>query len=124
MLAIYSWLMLKKNEIQKYTPEGNLITKWGSPGQGNGQFSWPEGIAVDTAGNVYIADTGNHRIQKFGLVSSAVRSFKSSSNLNRNNILNRNIEPHPRNIDLQRRDNLDKELNRTQRQDKKQQKKK
>lgn len=36
-------------------------------GQGNGpgQFSSPRGIAVDTAGNFYVADTMNTRVQKF-----------------------------------------------------------
>ena len=36
-------------------------------GQGNGpgQFSSPRGIAVDTAGNFYVADTMNARVQKF-----------------------------------------------------------
>jgi uncharacterized protein (TIGR03663 family) len=38
---------------------------WGSQGKGNGQFQDPRGIAVDQAGNVYVADSGNHRIQKF-----------------------------------------------------------
>jgi DNA-binding beta-propeller fold protein YncE len=31
---------------------------------GAGQFSRPAGVAVDAAGNVFVADTGNHRIQK------------------------------------------------------------
>jgi len=39
--------------------------KWGTSGTGNGQFSAPRGIAVDTAGVVYVVDTGNNRIQKF-----------------------------------------------------------
>jgi len=38
---------------------------WGSQGKGNGQFQDPRGIAVDGAGNVYVADSNNHRIQKF-----------------------------------------------------------
>jgi DNA-binding beta-propeller fold protein YncE len=41
-------------------------TAWGEAGAGAGQFSGaPEGICVDLAGNVYVADTGNYRIQKF-----------------------------------------------------------
>ncbi|MCI2429917.1 SMP-30/gluconolactonase/LRE family protein [Candidatus Acetothermia bacterium] len=32
---------------------------------GDGQFNEPTSVAVDSAGNVYVADSGNHRIQKF-----------------------------------------------------------
>jgi tripartite motif-containing protein 71 len=39
--------------------------KWGSCGSGNGEFMWPKGVAVDASGNVYVADSENHRIQKF-----------------------------------------------------------
>lgn len=42
-----------------------FVTSWGSPGSGNGQFNWPQGIAVDSSGYVYVADTQNYRIQKF-----------------------------------------------------------
>ena len=42
-----------------------FVTKWGSFGTGDGQFSLPVGIAVDTSNNVYVADNQNHRIQKF-----------------------------------------------------------
>ena len=34
-------------------------------GTADGQFSSPEGIAVDSSGNVYVADTYCHRVQKF-----------------------------------------------------------
>ena len=37
----------------------------GGVGSAPGQFSSPRGIAVDTKGNIYVADTGNARIQKF-----------------------------------------------------------
>ena len=29
------------------------------------QFDFPDGVAVDGSGNVYVADTSNNRIQKF-----------------------------------------------------------
>ena len=53
------------NRIQKFSPWGWFLTKWGSEGSGDGQFENPSGVAVDGSGNVYVADTDNHRIQKF-----------------------------------------------------------
>ena len=49
--------------VQKFDSNGNFITKWGSPGTGNGQFCQPTDIAVDSFSNVYVADC--NRIQKF-----------------------------------------------------------
>ena len=43
----------------------SLSPQWGSEGSGDGQFYSPNGIAVDSSGNVYVADTENQRIQKF-----------------------------------------------------------
>ena len=38
---------------------------WGARGTGDGQFEYPSGVAVDAAGNVHVANTGNDRVQKF-----------------------------------------------------------
>ena len=38
---------------------------WGRPGYGDSLFSGAYGIATDTDGNIYVADNGNHGIQKF-----------------------------------------------------------
>ncbi|MCX6043285.1 MAG: 6-bladed beta-propeller, partial [Caldilinea sp.] len=43
----------------------SFSAQWGSPGSGSGQFSFPYGVAVDSSGNVYVADLGNDRVQKF-----------------------------------------------------------
>jgi hypothetical protein len=43
----------------------SFLFKWGSHGTGNGKFDHPRGIAIDSLGNIYVADTGNNRIQKF-----------------------------------------------------------
>ena len=40
-------------------------TQWGSGGSDPGQFEHPYGVAVDAAGQVYVADTGNSRLQVF-----------------------------------------------------------
>src|SRR5215211_384304 len=44
----------------------NFIIKWGSRGAGDGQFQEGKtGVALDSSGNVYVADSNNTRIQKF-----------------------------------------------------------
>jgi hypothetical protein len=53
------------DRIQKFSGTGTFVTKWGSPGTGDGQFNRPIGVATDAAGNVYVADWRNSRIQKF-----------------------------------------------------------
>ena len=53
------------SRIQKFLADGSFLAKWGSKGNGDGQFLAPSGIAVDAAGNIYVGDMGNHRIQKF-----------------------------------------------------------
>jgi hypothetical protein len=60
------------NTIRKVTPTGVVTTLAGSAGQvgsadGTGSaalFDHPRGVAVDGAGNVYVADSGNYTIRK------------------------------------------------------------
>lgn len=42
-----------------------FLFSFGSYGTGNGQFQYPEGIAVDSSGYVWVSDTGNHRVEKW-----------------------------------------------------------
>jgi len=49
--------------------------KWGSSGPGDSQFQLPYGVAVDNAGNVYVADTSNDRIQKFNATGSFITKW-------------------------------------------------
>jgi DNA-binding beta-propeller fold protein YncE len=53
------------SRIAKIDKDGNWIKSWGEPGTGPGQFNTPHSIATDDAGNVYVADRGNGRIQVF-----------------------------------------------------------
>jgi RHS repeat-associated protein len=41
------------------------VRKFGTYGSGNGQLSKPQGDAVDSKGDVWVADTGNNRIEEF-----------------------------------------------------------
>jgi hypothetical protein len=47
------------------TPGVCFVRKWGSGGSGEGQFRNPSGIAISPSNEVYVADGGNYRIQKF-----------------------------------------------------------
>ncbi len=57
--------------IQKFDANGKFLLTWGEKGNGDGQFgdnpdwSGPEGISVDGQGNVYVADPGDYRVEKF-----------------------------------------------------------
>lgn len=86
------------HRIQKFDTDGNFVAAWGwgvddgsaayqvctsgcqqgLAGSGNGQLSNTRGIATDGT-NVYVADWGNKRIQKFGLDGSLVGSWTVGS---------------------------------------------
>lgn len=67
--------------IRKIAPDGQVTTfagKAGQPGTADGtgaaaRFNFPQGIAADRNGNMYVADTGNHTIRLItttGIVST------------------------------------------------------
>ena len=68
------------HRIQKFTSDGQFITKWGSEGSGNCEFDHPGGIAVDNSGYVYVADSFNFRIQKFTTEGQFVDKWGSWGN--------------------------------------------
>ena len=53
------------SRIAKFTKDGDFQKSWGQTGSGQGQFKEIRGIAADAAGNLYVADAGNKRIQVF-----------------------------------------------------------
>jgi DNA-binding beta-propeller fold protein YncE len=74
--------------VQKFNNSGTFLTKWGSAGSANGQFSTPYGIALDGSNTVYVLDAGNLRVQTFdsngnylgqwgGLIGNAPGQFVS-----------------------------------------------
>jgi sugar lactone lactonase YvrE len=64
--------VLSGHALRKITPQGVVSTLAGaelesgiSDGQGSAaRFSYPKGIALDSAGNLYVADAGNYTIRK------------------------------------------------------------
>ena len=53
-------------------------TKWGGIGTGPGQFRNPGQVVVDAAGNVFVTDGDNSRVQKFSPTGALMTSFGSS----------------------------------------------
>jgi DNA-binding beta-propeller fold protein YncE len=51
--------------VAKFDKDGKFVKSWGSRGSEQGQFNVVHGIAIDAQDNVYVADTGNQRIQVF-----------------------------------------------------------
>jgi sugar lactone lactonase YvrE len=64
-----------------FAPDGTVVETWGTSGSGQGQFNFAcsadftfGAVAFDATGTIYVADAGNHRIQKF----APDRSFLTS----------------------------------------------
>ncbi|PYK38111.1 MAG: hypothetical protein DME60_11705 [Verrucomicrobia bacterium] len=63
------------HSIRQITLDGKVTTLAGSPGRpgsadgirGAAQFSYPNGVAADAAGNIFIADTANQTVRKITL---------------------------------------------------------
>ncbi len=51
--------------IVKLSKDGKFIKAWGKEGKAQGEFDQPHGIALDSAGRVFVADRANSRIQIF-----------------------------------------------------------
>jgi len=51
--------------IVKFSKDGKFIKEWGKKGTGPGEFSYPHGLAMDSAGRLFVADRENNRIQIF-----------------------------------------------------------
>ncbi len=62
---------LQNQRVQEFSPTGTFLLKWGSYGEAGGQFKLPFDVVVDNAGNAYVSDYYNTRLQKFSLTTSS-----------------------------------------------------
>jgi streptogramin lyase len=64
------------SRIAKFDKNGRWLTQWGKAGSQPGEFNTPHSMAADNAGNVYVADRGNRRIQIFNPSGTYLREIK------------------------------------------------
>ncbi len=59
-------------------PELQWMASWGESGSADGQLLHPSALAADLAGHVYVADTGNERVQKLTYGGESVPAFAAA----------------------------------------------
>ncbi len=65
------------HKVKKYSNDFELLTEWGGPGTGEGEFNIPRSIVQDSRGNYYVSDELNHRIQKFDSNGNFLEAYGS-----------------------------------------------
>jgi sugar lactone lactonase YvrE len=78
--------------IVKFTRDGKFIKAWGKKGAAPGEFDSPHGLAMDSAGRLFVADRSNSRIQIFdqdGKLLDEWRQFGRPSGvyINKNDVI-------------------------------------
>ena len=63
------WVSSTNHRVQVFSPEGKFLGGAVAiePGDGPGRFHTPHGLVFDSRGQLYVADSQNHRIQKFAV---------------------------------------------------------
>ncbi|MGD9495439.1 MAG: NHL repeat-containing protein [Armatimonadota bacterium] len=51
------------------------VEPWGEPGSGPGQFLNPGGLDFDAHSHIFVADTGNRRVQEFDVEGNFIRQY-------------------------------------------------
>jgi sugar lactone lactonase YvrE len=62
--------------IVKFSKDGKFITAWGHKGTAAGEFRTPHGLAMDSAGHIYVADRENDRLQIFDQDGKFIAEWK------------------------------------------------
>jgi DNA-binding beta-propeller fold protein YncE len=64
--------------VQVFNPTGGLITKWGTPGTGAGDFENPVAVAVSSTGHVYVLDTERNLVNEYSTTGTFQRTWGST----------------------------------------------
>lgn len=61
--------------ILKYSTTGTYLAQIGSYGSGNGQLIQPQGVAVTSTGNIWVADAGHNSVQLFSSTGTVMGGY-------------------------------------------------
>jgi RHS repeat-associated protein len=80
----------KEFEVCQSSCEGGIS------GGGTGQFQYPEAVATDSHGNLFVSDTGNHRVEEFNEKREYIATIglKGSQSLEGEELQGLAIDPH------------------------------
>ncbi len=61
--------------IHKFSASGKLLSSWGAPGDGPGEFCLPHGALIEDGKTLYVMDRENNRVQLFTLKGEFVSQW-------------------------------------------------
>jgi len=53
------------HRVLAFEPDGRLAMQFGAEGSGDGELSFPNAVALDRQGRIFVADSNNRRVQVF-----------------------------------------------------------
>ncbi|HEY3375431.1 MAG TPA: 6-bladed beta-propeller [Candidatus Aquicultor sp.] len=65
-------------DVKVYDYSGKLVTRFGRPGSEKGEFLYPNGIAADKDGTIFVSDSNNARIQVFSSKGEFLYQFSGT----------------------------------------------
>ncbi len=68
--------VIPENEVLEYSSSGTLLNTF-TGGSGAGALKAPSGVAISPSGDLWVADTGNNRIEELGPSDSPIGEIKS-----------------------------------------------
>jgi len=68
----------RNTRVMKFSPEGEFLFQWGTPGDGPGQFDLPHAVSLDSQGRVYVCDRSNARVQVFDAQGRFLEQWQDS----------------------------------------------
>ncbi len=69
------------HRVLVFKSDGKLVREFGTKGSAKGAFNYPNGIAVDKDGQIYVADSSNARVQAFENKGKYLFSFRAGSDI-------------------------------------------